>query len=348
MSILKTLLGSGAVDFLGQQLTNHQNRSFQREMWDKQTEYNTSERLAAQEYNTSERLATQDYNSPVNQMSRLQLAGINPNSAAQMISGAPSAAQSIQGASASPQFSDMPNPFSDLFAAQQAYNQAKLTGEEAKGKEIENRYKDENMRLTNSQIEQGVKVAKADEAYKKAVTGLSVSQKEQIDNLLPIAMREGEAKIDQYEAQAKLFLQQINESKKKVDKMGSEMDLLNAQTAKTEQETKNLTLEEFRLQWENDCRRAGLDPHSDFGTNLMMMMYAHPEGAQTLVDNAFKAIKKGFKSIDNNLPFSPSKYASKPFEHALNRLGGGFLPFGKLVPMMWNMFMNSPNYDLNR
>lgn len=337
-----------AVDFIGQQLTNHQNRSFQREMWDKQTQYNTSERIAAQEYNTSERIATQDYNAPVNQMARLQLAGINPNSAANMVSGAPSSPQSIQGASAVPQFSDMPSPFGDIFAAQQAYNQAKLIGEQAKGQEIENKYKDENLRLTNKQIEQGVKVAKADESYKKAITGLSASQKAQIDNLLPIAMREGEAKIDQFEAQAKLFLQQIEESKKKVQKLGSEMDLISAQTGKVQQETKNLTLEEFRLEWENDCRRAGLDPNSDFGTNLMMMMYAHPDGAQTLVDNAFKAIKTGLKTIDYHLPFSPSKYAAKPFEHALNRLGGGFFPLGQLVPMMWNMMFNTPNYDPNK
>lgn len=242
-------LGSAAVNTVGNLISNSQNAGFNDRMFEKQMRYNTGERVAAQGYNTSERVAQQQfaqgmlndvrqYETPTNQLQRFMDAGINPNAAVQLIqggtisSGPTSSAGSISPASANPMGSTVfANPFGNIADSLQLVANLRKTMAEAEGEEIDNLYKDEANQLSNDQQRIAIREARADIAYKKAMTGLTESQRARYDELQDLAISEGQARIGQIlqsmdEVEATIGL--IEEQKKTESRRRQSMDASDA------------------------------------------------------------------------------------------------------------------------
>lgn len=166
MNSLNTSLNAAGTSISTAEL-NRVNRDFYEEQWQIQRENDWRKMLAQMDYNTQERAEVQkwqegmwnlqfnamnEYNTPANQMSRLMAAGINPNSAAGLVSGnqgSASVPSSPAGSSSlgSPSPAGQPQIFnpSDSFTsmmnvganAEAALAQAQLSRQMAKKTEVE-------------------------------------------------------------------------------------------------------------------------------------------------------------------------------------------------------------------
>lgn len=248
-------------------------KALTREMWDKQTAYNTQERIAAQDYNSGEREASQaystsereamerynreewernaKYNSPAAQMQRLRAAGVNPNSAVAMMSGSPSSslpstAMSSSGASSpsahgSPSLMDISHPYGSMMDAALTAAQVRKLNAESENQETANEYADESYRLSNEEKDAAISASRSSTAYQDALKGKTDKEIEWMDKLNTIAVNEGSARIDSLlqgidkaKEEIKLIVQQQKTERKRQSNLDASSDLISEQ-ARTEQ-----------------------------------------------------------------------------------------------------------------
>lgn len=284
-------------------------KALTREMWDKQTAYNTQERIAAQDYNTGEREASQaystsereamerynreewernaKYNSPVAQLQRLRAAGVNPNSAVAMISGSPSSSlpstsMSSSGASSpsahgSPSLMDISHPYGSMMDAALTAAQVRKLNAESENQETANEYADESYRLSNEEKEAAISASRSSTAYQDALKGKTDKEIEWMDKLNTIAVNEGTARIDS-------LLQGIDKAKEEIQLIAEQQKTERMRQSNIDAST-SLLSEQTRTE---QARQQNIDASTeniDEDTNSKSLL-----NARTAFDNALRSL----------------------------------------------------------
>lgn len=292
----------------------NQNRKYQNKVRKETMEYNTAEREAAQAYQTSERLAVQEYNTPENQMARLMTAGINPNSAAGLVSGQSGASpMSSSGAQMSPISTDQPTPFDAATYFRMAAEVENLEADTA-GKKIDNENMQDVYELTKQEKEVAIHQMYASGHYYDELGFKTAKEREWVDKINQATINLTDAEIKSYIKALDLTDQQIEESKARTDEskarteteqhkqanIDASTELLNAQTT-----TENYKQEELESQ--SDVNRQSAEKLSYEAVSEMFNANLRAQGLnpnasnvpQTLVNQA--AAAKSVKSAQRVL-----------------------------------------------
>lgn len=253
-------------------------------------QYQTAEREAAQDWNLQQWNRENEYNSAKSQYDRLILAGMNPATALQTLSGSDNTANQL---ATSPQSGSMASPpgsiagsLADLIGnSANTFWQNELLRQQTIGKGIENSYAP---KLNEAQLKQ----IEADVQEKVSKKELNETEAKQIKELLPHLV--GKTKME------------IEEIKQSVNKLIAETNLIK-QSTKSEEQRTQLTEEQkesthqdvIRQKWENVFRtKFGIDPHDDLGSQLVQL--ALNGDIDKVVTNLFDVVGTFFGSVDNN------------------------------------------------
>lgn len=278
----------GAIGAISTSVQNARMRDFQREMFDKQTAYNTAERIAAQQYNTSERQAVQAYNQSMYeqynsygaQFRQLKSLGVNPNAISNIVSGVPmgtSQPMSVQGSSAGLGTAN-PLPIGH-YLSDIVMNSAdaRLKNAQAESQEKDNQYKDEFNRLTNKEIEERIGNISSDTALKQSMKGLSDAQQQQA--------------IETAKALAAKTPEEVKQIQAAINQATQQIELMKAQG-------RHISDQDLEQQYRNGLWEQGINPDNSAMDNLLKMCIQYlASGNANLVGDLFQFVFRNFFGI---------------------------------------------------
>lgn len=274
MGILSSLIGGvaslGATAMGNSAAMEQQKREqdFNAKQAELNRQYQTNEREATQAYNTSEREAAQqwnldmwnkqnEYNDPAAQMQRMVDAGINPNAAAQGISGNGSTAGQVaasSGASSTPGSGsvattpsiagflgeNISNSVNTLWQnlAMQKDIQGKQLDNDLKGKEL-GTY-DERFRLTKDEIGARIDEINKNVEDKDADIKLKQQQFDFLEDMNPVQLNTAKLLYTKTESEIGYIDQQIENLKKQYDLTDEQIKNVKANTDLTGEQIKNV------------------------------------------------------------------------------------------------------------
>lgn len=239
---------SGLLDREQQELQFQQTMDYNEEQAEKNREFQTSEREAAQQWNLEQWNRENEYNSPAEQMKRAMAAGINPNAVAAGIGGAGSQSGTVRtsgqsGDSASVSQPPLPASMSSSIAnIAQSLNtiwQNDLVRAQTVGENIKNKF-------AEAREKAGLRKTEAETRRQIAAADLDGEQKNQVKELTNAIKQKTPIEVKQLQAAFELTEQEIKNAQateKKIQaetsEIGSRDELNVAQKANVEEDTAN-------------------------------------------------------------------------------------------------------------
>lgn len=233
MSDVGSVLGAGIGAYADYKI-NQQNNNFNAQQAAINRQFQTEEREAAQEWNYSMWQEQNEYNSPEQQYRRLIAAGMNPSTALQMLSQTGNTAGSVAttpqpGSVASA--AGLAQPGSMIALAAKNAAETSLIKGETESVAIENLWKPKEKARIIANLE-------AENKSLLARAKLDEKQAEQVEKLTPALVQRSRLDLVQLRLS-------IKETKKKCDKIDSEIDVNRREAKKIENESQ--AIEEERL-----------------------------------------------------------------------------------------------------
>lgn len=344
-----------------------------------QQDYQTGERKSAQFYNTQERVATQqwnlemwnrqnEYNSPAAQLERLQAAGINPNTAAAVTSGASDAGglmSSPASSSGGPAPSGAPSPAPSINAVDvgshvqagiNALFDNELKKAQTEGQNIDNANKPDIYELTKHQYKATIRDLESNASFKDAERALTDEQRRQLHDLFPILRTQNVLNLHRTYQGIQLAVEEINNAKatnnliKQQEKTAAaQEDLLNAQEGQVAATTEQINSQTEGIKAENVVKKLKASLSEKYGLILdegvlgaAVSLSLSGEAGAAAVDQLFKTGSKIVKQFEpQNKKSEPQWLNHTPLGHIVH----GAEPaqaFGKFL--LQNPSMSAPAY----